>query len=49
MTDEQRIFFETNGYLVFPSALTPDHLARVRAAADRAEAVWRTDRLGRTP
>lgn len=43
MTDEQRIFFETNGYLVFPNALPPDHLARVRAAADRAEAVWRSD------
>jgi phytanoyl-CoA hydroxylase len=48
MTDEQRIFFETNGYLVIPDALDADELARVRAAADRAEAVWRADptRLG---
>ncbi len=48
MTDEQRLFFETNGYLVLPNALPPDQLAAVRAAADRAEAVWRTDttRLG---
>jgi ectoine hydroxylase-related dioxygenase (phytanoyl-CoA dioxygenase family) len=43
MTDEQRIFFETNGYLVFPNALPPEKLQRVRAAADRAEAVWRSD------
>src|SRR6266542_346173 len=48
MTDEQRIFFETNGYLVIPDALDAAELARVRAAADRAEAVWRADpsRLG---
>jgi ectoine hydroxylase-related dioxygenase (phytanoyl-CoA dioxygenase family) len=43
MTDEQKLFFEANGYLVFPNALTPDHLKRVREAADRAEAVWRSD------
>ncbi len=48
MTDEQRIFFETNGYLVVPDALDAGELARVRAAADHAEAVWRADptRLG---
>jgi phytanoyl-CoA hydroxylase len=48
MTDEQRIFFETNGYLVIPDALDAAELARVRAAADRAEAAWRADpsRLG---
>jgi phytanoyl-CoA hydroxylase len=48
MTDEQRIFFETNGYLVIPNALDAAELARLRAAADRAEAVWRADpsRLG---
>jgi len=48
MTDEQRLFFETNGYLVIPNALSPEELASVRAAADRAEAVWRADtaRLG---
>src|SRR5579871_175570 len=43
MTDEQRLFFETNGYLVIPNALTPEELARVRAAADRAEAAWHAD------
>jgi phytanoyl-CoA hydroxylase len=48
MTDEQRFFFETNGYLVIPEALSADELARVRAAADRAEATWRAEpsRLG---
>jgi len=43
MTDEQRLFFEANGYLVIPEALDTEELARVRAAADRAEAVWRAD------
>jgi ectoine hydroxylase-related dioxygenase (phytanoyl-CoA dioxygenase family) len=48
LSDAQRLFFETNGYLVIPGALSPEELARVRAAADRAEAVWRADptRLG---
>jgi phytanoyl-CoA hydroxylase len=48
MTDEQRLFFETNGYLVIPNALDTDELARVRDAAERAEAIWRSDptRLG---
>ncbi|HZO88261.1 MAG TPA: phytanoyl-CoA dioxygenase family protein [Chthonomonadaceae bacterium] len=48
MTDEQRLFFETNGYLVIPDALSPEELARAREAADRAEAAWRADptRLG---
>src|SRR5260221_736963 len=48
LTEEQQLFFETNGYLVIPEALSPEELARVRAAADRAEAVWRSDptRLG---
>jgi ectoine hydroxylase-related dioxygenase (phytanoyl-CoA dioxygenase family) len=48
MTDEQRLFFETNGYLVIPNALDAGELARVRAAADHAEALWRADptRLG---
>src|SRR5579862_6057078 len=48
MTAEQRLFFETNGYLIIPNVLGPDELARVRAAAERAEAVWRADpaRLG---
>src|SRR5438270_295655 len=30
MTDEQRFFFEANGYLVIPEALTGPELARVR-------------------
>jgi|SRR5579862_287409 len=48
MSDTQRLFFETNGYLVIPNALPPEELARVRVAADRAEATWRADptRLG---
>lgn len=48
MTDEQRLFFETNGYLVIPQALSPEELTTVRGAADRAEALWRADpaRLG---
>src|ERR1043166_7808680 len=48
LTDAQRLSFETNGYLVIPNALSPEELARVRAAADRAEATWRADstRLG---
>jgi ectoine hydroxylase-related dioxygenase (phytanoyl-CoA dioxygenase family) len=43
MTDEQRFFFEANGYLVVPEALTPEELARLQAAAGRAEAAWRAD------
>lgn len=48
MTDEQRISFEANGYLVIPDALSPHDLARIREAADRAEREWRGDpgRLG---
>src|ERR1051325_8119489 len=48
MTDEQRLFFEANGYLVIPGALSPEELGRVRDAAARAEAAWRADptRLG---
>jgi phytanoyl-CoA hydroxylase len=44
MTEEQRLFYEAHGYLVLPHALPPEQLALVRAAADRAEAVWRADR-----
>ena len=44
MTDEQRIFLETNGYLVIPNALTPEDrelvghlvLAATRVAAERS-------------
>src|SRR5438105_11400139 len=34
-SDEQRLFFETNGYLAIPNALSPEELASVRGAADR--------------
>src|SRR5688572_12652532 len=43
MTEEQRMFYEANGYLVIPNALSPEALTRVRAAADRAEKLWRAD------
>jgi len=43
LTDEQRLFFEANGYLALPEALPPAALAHVRAAADRAESGWRAD------
>ncbi len=43
LTQAQRFFFETNGYLVIEDALPPDELARVRAACDEAEALWRAD------
>jgi len=43
MTTEQRMFFETNGYLLIPRALTAEPLVRVQAAAERAEEVWRND------
>jgi ectoine hydroxylase-related dioxygenase (phytanoyl-CoA dioxygenase family) len=43
MTDEQRLFFEANGYLVFPNLLSPEELGGIRAVADRAEAEWRAD------
>ena len=43
MTAEQRLFYEANGYLVIPNALSPEELTTVREAADRAEALWRAD------
>jgi ectoine hydroxylase-related dioxygenase (phytanoyl-CoA dioxygenase family) len=43
LTEEQRLFAEANGYLVVPNALEADELTRLRAAADRAETVWRAD------
>jgi ectoine hydroxylase-related dioxygenase (phytanoyl-CoA dioxygenase family) len=43
LTDSQRLFYEANGYLVIPQALTPEELTTVRAAADRAETQWRRD------
>lgn len=48
LTDEMRIAFEANGYLVLRGALQGDDLTRVQAAAEEAEAAWRADphRLG---
>lgn len=43
LSEAQRFFFETNGYLVLPDALTPSELSETRAAADAAEARWRAD------
>ncbi len=43
LTGEQRAFFEEEGYLVIPNALTPEELAQARRAADAAEARWRAD------
>src|SRR5687767_11386142 len=43
MTEEQRLFYEANGFLILPNALSPEELATVRAAADRAEALWRAE------
>lgn len=43
MTEAQRIRFEADGFLTIPGALGPEQLARVRAAADAAEALWRAD------
>ena len=43
LSDEQRLFFETNGYLMIENALTPEELASVRSAADDAEARWRRE------
>lgn len=43
MTDEQRILLETNGFLVVRGALSPAELVGVRDAANKAEALWRSD------
>lgn len=43
VTLAQRYFFEAQGYLVVENALDRDELARVRAACDAAEALWRSD------
>jgi ectoine hydroxylase-related dioxygenase (phytanoyl-CoA dioxygenase family) len=43
LSEEQRQFFDANGYLMIEDALTPDELAAVRAAADEAETRWRAD------
>ncbi|HXO21398.1 MAG TPA: phytanoyl-CoA dioxygenase family protein [Thermoanaerobaculia bacterium] len=41
LTEAQRLFFETNGYLMVEGALSPAELAAVRRAADTAEDRWR--------
>ena len=43
VSEAQRLFAETNGYLVVEEALSPTELEALRAAADRAEATWRSD------
>lgn len=43
MSEEPREFFEREGYLVVPGALTPAELAEARAALAEAEARWRAD------
>jgi ectoine hydroxylase-related dioxygenase (phytanoyl-CoA dioxygenase family) len=43
MTEQQRLQFECNGFLVIPAALDARELTDVRDAADRAEARWRAD------
>jgi phytanoyl-CoA hydroxylase len=43
ISEEQRLFVESNGYLVVEGALSPDELEGLRSAADRAEAAWRAD------
>lgn len=40
---EQRLFYETNGYLVFENFLEPDHLARLQEAFNRADARFQAD------
>jgi ectoine hydroxylase-related dioxygenase (phytanoyl-CoA dioxygenase family) len=43
LSDEQRLFFEANGYLVLPEVLSAAELEVVREGADRAEAEWLAD------
>jgi phytanoyl-CoA dioxygenase PhyH len=43
LSEDQRLFFTTQGYLVVPNALSPEELARARQAAGTAEARWRAD------
>lgn len=43
MTDDQRIRFESNGFLVIPDALGPTELSDVRQAADAAYSSWKGD------
>ncbi|WP_158409229.1 phytanoyl-CoA dioxygenase family protein [Fimbriimonas ginsengisoli] len=43
MTDEQRIFLESNGFLTIANALSPEHLARIQSAASGAYEKWKDD------
>jgi len=43
LSDAQRQFFASQGYLVVPEALEPAELTAVRRAADAAERRWRSD------
>lgn len=43
LSEEQRYFFECNGYLVIEEALPPGQLRDVVKACDAAEKMWRAD------
>jgi len=43
MTEEQKIAYETNGFLTIPGALSAEELSEVRDGAAKAEAIWRAD------
>lgn len=43
ITDEQRLFFESQGYLKLDNVLDTNELAELRAAADEAEELWRAN------
>jgi ectoine hydroxylase-related dioxygenase (phytanoyl-CoA dioxygenase family) len=43
LTAEQRLFFEANGYLVLPEALSAEELGVLQEAADRSEDEWSAD------
>ena len=43
LPDEQRILWESNGFLTIPNALDQEHLARVQSAADKSYKRWQED------
>lgn len=43
LSTAERLFYESQGYLVLPGVLAGDELEAVRRAADAAEARWRDD------
>ena len=51
LTEEERLQFERDGYLIIENALDPDHVARLCAVVDRVDAEMRpkqgVDKLGR--